>query len=69
MTTEKSNETLEYKGYVGSIEYYLEGKYFFGKVLFIDDLVLYEGTSIEELEKSFHEMVDDYLQTCKELKK
>jgi predicted HicB family RNase H-like nuclease len=61
----KNNNVLKYKNYVGSIEYDLTDKCLFGKILFIDDLITYEGNTIEELEKSFKEMVDDYLETCK----
>lgn len=65
----KASNTLKYKGYTGSIEYSPEDKCFFGKILFIDDLVLYEGYTTGELEKSFKYMVDDYLETCKEMSK
>jgi len=59
--------TIEYKGYIGSIEYSPEDKCFFGKLEMIDDLVTFEATSADELESNFHNAVDEYLQTCKEL--
>lgn len=65
----KSNNLLKYKNYIGSVEYDLTDKCLFGKILFIDDLVTYEGNTIEELENAFHLMVDDYLETCKEIGK
>ncbi len=65
----KNNNLLKYKNYIGSVEYDLTDKCLFGKVLFIDDLVTYEGYTIEELENAFHEMVDDYLETCKAIGK
>ena len=65
----KNNNLLKYKNYIGSVEYDLTDKCLFGKILFIDDLVTYEGSTIEELENAFHEMVDDYLETCKEIGK
>ena len=58
-------DTLKYKSYLGSIEYSAEDKCFFGKFLGITDLVLYEGNTVEELEKSFKYMVDDYIETYK----
>ena len=65
-----SNESIfKYKGYSGSVECNLDDKCLFGKILFIDDLVLYEGNTVEELEVSFKEAVDDYLKTCKEIGK
>ena len=65
----KNNNLLKYKNYIGSVEYDLTDKCLFGKILFIDDLVTYEGNTIEELENAFHTMVDDYLETCKEIGK
>jgi predicted HicB family RNase H-like nuclease len=40
---------------------------FFGKIELIDDLVTFEANSACELETNFHNAVDEYLQTCKEL--
>jgi len=56
--------TIEYKGYIGSIEYSSEDKCFFGKLEMIDDLVTFEATTALELEENFHAVVEDYLETC-----
>ena len=58
----------EYKGYTGSIEYDVEDKIHYGKVLFTNKnhLVNYEAENIVELEEEFHKAVDDYLEFCKE---
>lgn len=55
---------LEYRGYKGSIEYSQEDNCFFGRVLNVndEDLVLYEGTTLEELQKDFEEGVDLYIE-------
>jgi len=58
--------TMEYKGYTGSVEYSDEDGIFFGKVQFIRALISYEGSNAEELRKDFHDGVDDYLAMCKE---
>jgi predicted HicB family RNase H-like nuclease len=63
------NNILEHKGYIGSVEFNADDKVFFGKILGIKDLVTFEGESVSELEQSFHDMIEDYLQTCKKLKK
>ena len=60
------NNTMEYKGYVGSIEFSPEDELFFGKVLGIRALVSYEGTDAKELIGDFHNAVDDYLAMCEE---
>lgn len=56
---------LFHKNYRGTIEYSEEDKCFFGKVLGIRSLILYEGDTVEELEKDFKESVDAYLEDCK----
>ncbi len=56
---------LEHKSYVGTIEFSAEDKVFYGKVQGINDLITFEGTSVSELENSFKEAVNDYLETCK----
>jgi predicted HicB family RNase H-like nuclease len=58
---------IEYKGYIGSLEYSLEDKLFFGKVEMIDDLVTFEADSASELEKNFADVIEEYLLTCAEL--
>ena len=59
--------TIEYNGYIGSIEYSSEDKCFFGKLEMIDDLVTFEATTAEELERNFRNAVDEYVKTCKDL--
>ena len=56
---------IEYKNYLGSVEYSDEDEIFYGKVLGIRDLISYDGESVKELKMSFQESVEDYLQTCK----
>ena len=63
------NDILEYKGYYGSVHFSSDDDVFYGKLLGIDDLVNFEGASVKELKKAFHEAVNDYLETCKELGK
>ena len=58
--------TLEYKGYVGIIEYSENDGMFFGKVLGIRSLMSYEGSNPAELLDDFHNAVDDYLEICAE---
>ena len=58
------NNTMEYKGYVGSVEFSEEDTLFYGKVLGIRALISYEGTNAAELVADFHGAVDDYLELC-----
>jgi len=58
--------TIEYKGYVGSVEFSESDGVFFGKVMGIRSLISYEGTNAKELVEDFHGAVDDYLELCAE---
>lgn len=60
------NNTIEYRGYVGSVEFSAEDGVFFGKVQGIRSLISYEGTDAAELVADFHGAVDDYLTMCQE---
>lgn len=57
---------LNYKSYVGSIEYSREDDLLFGKVLGIKGLISYEGKTGKELEQDFIKAIEEYLSTCKE---
>ena len=59
------NNTIQYKGYVGSVEFSEDDGIFFGKVMGIRSLISYEGENAHDLIEDFHGAVDDYLETCK----
>ncbi len=63
------SNTIEYKNYIGSVEYSSEDRCFFGKVEMIDDLITFEATNIDNLEINFQNSIDDYLETCKQLQR
>ena len=58
--------TMEYKGYVGSVEFSESDGILYGKVQGIRSLISYEGTSVLELVEDFHGSVDYYLAMCAE---
>lgn len=60
------SNALRYKDYYGSVEYSAEDDCFFGKLIGVNDLVTFEGKSTDELKKSFHDAVEDYLLMCKQ---
>ncbi|SNS31815.1 MULTISPECIES: type II toxin-antitoxin system HicB family antitoxin [unclassified Azospirillum] len=55
---------LEYKGYLGSVEYSDADEILYGRLGFIRDLVTYEGADAKSLKAAFQEAVDDYLELC-----
>ena len=58
------NNTMEYKGYIGSVEFSEADGVFFGKVQGIRSLISYEGTTARELVDDFHSAVEHYLALC-----
>ena len=63
------NDILEYKGYYGNVHFSAEDDAFIGEVIGINDTIVFEGETVEELKGSFHQAVDDYLDACKEVSK
>ena len=59
-------DVLSYNDFIGSVHFNAEDKVFHGKIEGITDLVTFEGKSVNELERAFHEAVNDYIALCKE---
>ena len=55
---------LKYKSFLSSVEYSVDDNRLFGKVMFIKSLLTYEGETLQELEKIFHQTIDNYLADC-----
>ena len=51
---------MEYKGYIGIVEYDSEAKLFHG-----DIMITFQGTTVEEIEKAFSESIEEYISWCK----
>ena len=60
------SNTLEYRGYLGSVEFSVEDQCLCGKVEFIDDLILFDGASVAEIKQAFRDAIDAYLKSCSE---
>ncbi len=57
---------MEYKGYVGKVEFDDEAKVLCGEVMGIRDVVTFEGESVADIEQAFRDSVDDYLDFCRQ---
>lgn len=55
---------LKYKGYSGIVEYDSDGKIFTGEVIGLRSVITFQGRTPEELENSFRESIDLYLDMC-----
>ncbi len=64
-----NNNTFKYKGFYTQIKLDCETNILHGKIEGIHDLVTFESNSIKDIEKEFHNAVDDYLDFCKEVGK
>ncbi len=55
---------MNYKGYIGKVEYDEENHIFSGEVINTRSVITFQGDSVKELETAFKESVDDYLAWC-----
>ena len=58
------SNTMEYRGYVGSVEFSEADGLLYGCVQGVRALISYEGTTVAELISDFHAAVDEYLALC-----
>ena len=58
-------KTISHRGYQASVDY--ENGSLFVKVLHIDDLLMAECASASEAPKALAELVDAYVEDCREL--
>ena len=61
--------TINYKGYFGSVEFSDEDDVFFGRIIGINDRITFEGIDVKSLRQDFENAVDEYLETCLHLGK
>ncbi len=57
---------MKYKEYKAQIAYDDEARLFHGIVLYINDVINFEGDCVEELSQAFKDSVEDYLAFYKE---
>jgi predicted HicB family RNase H-like nuclease len=57
-------DLLKYKGFIGSVKFAAEDEVFYGKIEGINDLITFEGQSVQELKSAFISMVDEHIKDC-----
>jgi len=57
---------MEYKGYVGRVEYDDEVEIFHGEVINTRDVITFQGANVVNLKKAFRDSIEDYLAFCSE---
>ena len=60
---------MEYNGYHAKVEFDDQDKIFVGTVMGLNDTLAFHGKSVSELEVSFQNCIEDYLDLCKEIGK
>ena len=63
------SDMMKYRGYRSTISYDEDDRIFVGEVFGVNDSLNFHGSSIEELETSFHNCIDNYLDLCKQIGK
>ena len=57
-------DIIKYKGFIGSVHYAAEDRVFYGKIEGVNDLITFEGSSVDELEEGLKFMVDEHIKDC-----
>ncbi len=57
---------MEYKGYIGRVEFDDEAGLFHGEVINAHDVITFQGTTAEEIKREFKISIDVYLEFCEE---
>ena len=57
-------DRIKYKGFIGSVHYASEDRVFYGKIEGVNDLITFEGSTVNELEEGFKFMIDEHIKDC-----
>lgn len=58
---------MEYKGYIGHVEFDDEAEIFHGEVINTRDVITFQGKTVNEIKQAFRDSVEDYLEYCAKL--
>ena len=57
---------IEYKGYIGRVEFDSDTNLLHGEVVGTRDVITFVGRSVDEIRQAFRDSVEDYLELCRE---
>ena len=57
---------MEYKGFIGEVQFDSDAHIFHGEVINTRDVITFQGKSVSELESAFKDSIEDYISWCKE---
>ncbi len=55
---------MQYKGFIGRIEFDDEAGIFHGEVINLRDVITFRGESVQQLRQALQDSVEDYLEFC-----
>ncbi len=55
---------MEYKGYIGKVEFDDEAGIFHGEVINTHDVITFQGDCVADLRQAFIDSIEDYLEFC-----
>ena len=58
---------MTYLGYTAHMDFDTEDRIIVGRVVDIDDIITFHGTSVAEFESAFKTAVDSYIHACQQL--
>jgi predicted HicB family RNase H-like nuclease len=58
---------MEYKDYIGHVEFDHEAEIFHGEIINTRDVITFQGKTVDELKSAFRDSVEDYLEYCAKL--
>ncbi len=58
------NNLVSYKGFTAKVEFAADDNVFVGRLIGIDDIVMFEAETVDELKKAFEESVDFHIEVC-----
>ena len=61
--------TICYKGFIGSVNYSDKDQKLIGRIEGIEDLIIFDGTSVSEIRSKFIESVNEFIKSCKQSNK
>ena len=62
------SNTMSYQGYTASMIFDADDRIIVGRVLDIDDIIVFHGESVTEFESAFQAAVDGYIAACVQMK-
>ena len=58
---------MTYRSYTARMDFDTEDKIIVGRVIDIDDIITFHGSSVVEFEAAFNSAIDSYILACKQL--